>query len=454
MSPESVSTQRLGELIEAQERALLVRQNKSALLIARAGRSLAGGVTSSWQISRPQTVWVEGGRGSKITDVDGNEYVDLHGGYGAMAVGHAHPKIVEAISSRIAKGSHFGQPTEDAIVVAEDLAQRFGLPLWRFCNSGTEATMDAVHLMRVATGRTKIVKIEGAYHGHHDSVHVSFRPDEVAAGSRERPNSVGSAGIPRAMADLTIIAPFNDAEALASIFDEHSGQIAGLIIEPVMMNAGIIEPDEGYLTAVRDITRRHGALLAFDEVKTGVTIHPGGATALFGVKPDIICLAKSIGGGLPCGAIGGTDEVMSLIVSGQYEQVGTFNGNPLTLAAARATLTEILTDDAYAHFEALKAQLVDACTSVIETNGLPAYVVALGAKGRVTFSPNRVRDYRGFLASDDRFSHCHWLYQFNGAVFLPPWGKSEQWMLSVQHTSADVERFIDNFAAFGEALAR
>jgi glutamate-1-semialdehyde 2,1-aminomutase len=184
-----------------------------------------------------------------------------------------------------------------------------------------------------------------------------------------------------------------------------------------------------------------------------VTIHPGGATALFGVKPDIICLAKSIGGGLPCGAIGGTDDVMSLIVSGQYDQVGTFNGNPLTLAAARATLTEILTDDAYAHFEVLRTQLVDACTSVIETYGLPAYVVALGAKGRVTFSPSRVRDYRGFLASDDRFSHGHWLYQFNGGVFLPPWGKSEQWMLSVQHTSADVARFTENFAAFGEAVA-
>src|SRR5437867_2108211 len=166
---------RVDELIEAQEGAMRSRLPKSSAMHARAIRALAGGVTSSWQISRPQVVWVDGGRGSRIFDLDGNEYVDLHGGYGAMAVGHAHPKIVEAVASRIARGSHFAQPTEDSVIVAEELTRRFGLPLWRFCNSGTEATMDAVHLMRVATGRRKIVKIEGAYHGHHDSVFVSFR---------------------------------------------------------------------------------------------------------------------------------------------------------------------------------------------------------------------------------------------------------------------------------------
>ncbi len=444
---------RLEACIEEQERIFVARQPASAALLRRARHSLAGGVTSSWQITRPQTVWAAWGAGSKIRDLDGNEYVDLHGGYGVMVVGHAHPRIVDAVSARIARGSHFAQPTEDAVTVAEELARRFGLPLWRFCNSGTEATMDAVHLMRAATGRSKIVKIEGAYHGHHDSVQVSFRPDEPSTGPPGRPRSVAaSTGIPPEFVGLTLVAPFNDLEALEGIFEEHPGEIAGMIVEPVMMNAGIIEPDAGYLDGVREITRRHGALLAFDEVKTGVTVHPGGATRLYGVKPDLVCLAKAIGGGLPCGAIGGDAEVMALIERGDYEQVGTFNGNPLTMAAARATLTEILTDPAYAHLEGLRDAMVRGCEAVIEQYRLPAYVVALGAKGRVTFSAYRVRNYRDFLRADDRFSHCHWLFQFNGGVFLPPWGKSEQWMLSVQHTLEDVGRFVGNLRTFAQAI--
>src|SRR6266511_1419946 len=196
---------RLDVLIAEQEATLLSRQRRSAELAARAWRSLAGGVTSSWQITRPQPIWISHGAGSKVYDADGNEYVDLHGGFGVMAVGHAHPAIVKAVSNRAARGTHFAQPTEDAIAVAEELARRFGLPLWRFANSGTEATMDAVHLMRAATGRSKIVKVEGGYHGHHDSVQVSVLPPTDRLGPRERPNSVpASAGIPHEIIDLTL----------------------------------------------------------------------------------------------------------------------------------------------------------------------------------------------------------------------------------------------------------
>jgi glutamate-1-semialdehyde 2,1-aminomutase len=444
---------RLDELIVAEETMFLATQRRSAELVARAQRSLAGGVTSSWQISRPQSIWISHGKGSKVYDADGNEYVDLHGGYGVMAVGHAHPKIVEAVSARVARGTHFAQPTEDAIVVAEDLARRFGLPLWRFANSGTEATMDAVHLMRAITGRWKIVKVEGTYHGHHDSVQVSVYQLLPELGPAHRPNSVpASTGIPPELVQLAKVVPFNDLETLERVFDEHEGEIAGMIMEPVMMNAGIIPPDPGYLQGVRELTRRNGALLAFDEVKTGLTVHPGGATALFGVTPDIVCLAKAFGGGLSGAAVGGTAEVMEHIVTGDYEQVGTFNGNPLLMAAARASLTEVLTDEAYRHFDRLRGQMVDGCTRVIERFELPAHMVALGAKGCITFSPTRIRNYRDFLAIDDRFSHCHWLFQLGGGVFLPPWGKAEQWMLSVQHTAEDVERFLANFERFAAAL--
>ncbi|MFL5797793.1 MAG: aspartate aminotransferase family protein [Actinomycetota bacterium] len=444
----------LDQLIEEEERRFVDRQPRSRALGERAERSLAGGVTSSWQIHRPQPVWIDRGAGSRVWDVDGNEYVDLHGGYGVNAVGHAHPAIVRAVSDRVRRGTHFAQPTEDAIVVAEDLARRFGLPLWRFANSGTEATMDAVHLMRAVTGRSRIVKIEGAYHGHHDSVQVSVYQPVEQLGPAHRPwGAPASTGIPREIVELTSIVPFNDPEPLEAIFAERGPEIAGMIMEPVMMNAGIIPPVSGYLDRVREITRRHGALLAFDEVKTGFTIGPGGATASLGVTPDIVCLAKAMGGGVSTAAIGGTEDVMARVTSGDYEQVGTFNGNPLAVAAARAALTEVLTPEAYEHFERLRTGMVAGCEAAIARHPVRGHVVALGAKGCIVFADHPIRNYREFLEIDDRFSHLHWLIQHNGGVFLPPWGKAEQWMLSVQHTEDDVARFVENFERFAEAVA-
>jgi glutamate-1-semialdehyde 2,1-aminomutase len=219
-----------------------------------------------------------------------------------------------------------------------------------------------------------------------------------------------------------------------------------------MMNAGIVRPEPGYLEALRHILHADGALLAFDEVKTGMTVGPSGATGLYGITPDIVCLAKAIGGGVSVAAIGGTEQVMDHITRGEYEQVGTFNGNPLAMAAARATLTEVLTDDAYAVFDRLRDRMVRGCEEAIAATGLPAHVVAVGAKGCVTFSPTPVRNYRDFLAIDDRLSHLHWLMQHNGGVFLPLWGKAEQWMLSVQHTEQDVDRFVANFVRFADAV--
>src|SRR2546430_2608637 len=216
--------ERLDAIIAAEERALLQRQPNSAAMARKASSSLAGGVTSNWQIARPQPIWLSHGSGSKVYDVDGNEYVDLHGGYGVMAVGHAHPAIVEAVSRRVRRGTHFAQPTEDAIAVAEELARRFGLPKWRFGNSGTEATMDAVHLMRAVTGRTLIVKVEGSYHGHHDSVQVSVYQALSELGPVHHPSSApASPGIPREIVDLTLVVPFNDLEALTRVFEEHRG---------------------------------------------------------------------------------------------------------------------------------------------------------------------------------------------------------------------------------------
>ena len=345
----------LGRVIAEQERIFTERQPESARMAARARGSLAGGVTSSWQITAPQPVWLSHGRGSKIYDVDGNEYVDLHGGYGAALAGHAHPAIVEAVRGQVTRGTHFAQPTEDSLVVADELARRFGQPLWRFANSGTEATMDAVHLMRAITGRDLIIKVEGCYHGHHDSVQVSVNPEPDQVGPASKPaQSPSSTGIPDAIIKLTLVASFNDLDSVARLLDEHPDGIAGMIIEPIMMNAGIIHPEPGYLAALKDLLHSRGALLTFDEVKTGLTAGPSGATGLTGVIPDITCLAKSIGGGIAVAAVGGSEQVMEHVANGDYEQVGTFNGNPLAMAAARAMLCEVATAQAYERIERLR----------------------------------------------------------------------------------------------------
>ena len=445
---------RLDELVAEQEEVFLARQPHSRALSERAARSLAGGVTSSWQITRPQAVWISHGAGSKIYDVDGTEYVDLHGGYGAGLAGHAHPAIVEAVRRQVGRGTHFAQPTKDAVIVAEELARRFGLPVWRFVNSGTESTMDAVHLMRAITGRDFIIKLEGGYHGHHDSVQVSVTPPAELVGSIEQPNQVpSSTGIPAALIDLTLVATFNDLESVRRLLEIHAGKVAGMILEPIMMNIGIIPPEGSYLAALKDLLHEHGALLTFDEVKTGLTVGPGGATHLYGVKPDIVCLAKSIGGGLVIGAVGGSAEVMDTVADGTYEMVGTFNGNPLSIAGARAMLEEVATDDAYEHIDKLRQRVGTEIGAAIAEAGLPAHVVAVGAKGCVTFSTTPVRNYREFLEVDDRYNHAHWLFQHNGGVFLPPWGKTEQWLFSVQHDDADIDRFLENFWRFARAVA-
>jgi glutamate-1-semialdehyde 2,1-aminomutase len=451
LSPPS---QALGDIISEQERIFIERQPESARLAVEAREVLAGGVTSSWQISRPQPVWLNHGSGSKLYDVDGNEYVDMHGGYGVSLAGHGHPAIVAAVQRQVTRGTHFAQPTRDALAVARELSARFGLPQWRFINSGTEATMEAVHLMRAITERDVILKVEGCYHGHHDSVQVSVYPEPDEMGPADRPASVpASTGIPRALTDLTVIVGFNDLPMVDRVLRELEGRVAGMILEPIMMNAGIILPEPGYLAGLKDLLHAYGALLTFDEVKTGLTAGPGGVTGLMGVTPDIICLAKAIGGGVSVAAIGGTYEVMKYVANGHYEMVGTFSGNPLAMAATRAMLQEVVTPEAYQRIDRLRALAVDGVSQAIERYGLAAHIVAVGAKGCIVFSAEPVRDFRAFVAINDQYSHAHWLFQHNGGVFLPPWGKAEQWLISVQHDEADITRFNRNVMTFASSIA-
>jgi glutamate-1-semialdehyde 2,1-aminomutase len=449
-----IDRKRIAELTEAQQEQFRNRTGASAKTFERAVKSMPGGVPSSFQENDPWPVYVERGEGSRVWDVDGNEYVDFHNGFGVMCIGHANPKVGAAVKAQIDRGTHFAAPTEGSIAVAEELVRRFGLPQWRFNNSGTEATMDAVHLARGATGRDTLLKIEGSYHGHHDSVMVSVYPPLEALGERDDPISVPyGGGTPRALTELTRSVPFNDAEALESVLKKIGDEVAGLIMEPAMMNINIIPPREGYLERVRELTAAHGVKLIFDEVKTGATISAGGATARFGVVPDMITLAKASCGGYPGGAIGMSEELAAFVTDGTVKQYGTFNGNPLVMAAAQATLTEVLTDDVYEGLEAANRELLDGCQAIIDEHGLPAYTEGMGAKGCVIFSPERMYEYRDYLTDvDDELSTLAWLYHMNHGIFMTP-GVEEEWTLSIAHDDEDRRRYLDAFEAFARDVS-
>jgi glutamate-1-semialdehyde 2,1-aminomutase len=447
-----VPTSRVAELIGGEAEKFRSARPRSLQLWTEARDVMPRGVPSSFQDSAPQPVFIGRGRGSRIWDVDGNEYVDFHNGFGVMVVGHAHPKIVEAVSRQIALGSHFAQPVEDGIIVARELARRFGQPKWRFTNSGTESTLDAVRIARGFTGRERLIKIEASYHGHHDALMVSVEPPPTLMGPADAPASVPqSEGIPAAIVELTTVVPFNDLPALEKAFAHHRDEVAAVIVEPAMMNLGIVLPDQGYLAAIKEMAHSHGALLIFDEVKTGVTIAPGGATERFGVTPDVIALAKAIGGGLPCGAVGGREDVMGVIEEKRVAQMGTFNGNPLTMAASKVTLLEILNASAYAHFDALAETLQGGLDAVIAEHALPCHVITLSARGGVTYRARRVRNYRDYLETDKSLAYLSWLYQCNRGVIMAP-GAEENWTLSVQHSVEDVQRYVDNFAEMAKDL--
>jgi glutamate-1-semialdehyde 2,1-aminomutase len=455
VAPAQIDRERVKELTARESKRLDAATQGSKRMFERARKVLSGGVPSSYQVREPWPIYLERGEGASVWDVDGRHLWDFHNGFGSMPQGHAHPAITKAVDERIRLGTHFAAPTEDGVVVAEELARRFGLPKWRFNNSGSEATMDAIRIARAYTGRDTILKIFGSYHGHHDAVMVAVGTVNMNVDPDEIPSSTYGGGVPQAIADLTKAVPFNDAAALErkiERLDAEGDKPACLIMEAAMMNIGVVMPEEGYLEAVREITKRHGVVLIFDEVKTGLAIAAGGATERFGVKPDMVTLAKTLGGGLPAGAIGAGEEVMSVVEDGTVYQVGTFNGNPLTMAAARASLLEVLTPEAYEHLDRINEKLLAGCQEVIDRHGLPGYSVGIGSKGTVTFSDEKITDFASFRRNvDEELADLAWLYNLNRGVFMTP-GREEEWTLSIAHTDEHVDRYVAAFEAFAESL--
>jgi glutamate-1-semialdehyde 2,1-aminomutase len=429
----------------------VLRTPGSERAMARAERVLPLGVASSFQFYEPHPLVMRSAAGACMEDLDGHQYVDFTLGYGALFTGHGHPTLRRVVTEQLARGTLFVSPCEDNTVVAELLAARFGLPQWRFTNSGTEATMDAIRVARGVTGRQRIVKVEGGYHGHHDSVLVSTKPSYEAAGPSNAPHSVPSTDglTPGVIAD-TVVVPFNDPEALTEALAPRD--VACFIVEPVMQNIGICMPVPGYLEAVREITSHHGTLLLFDEVKTGITAGWHGAAGRHGVIPDLIAIGKSIGGGLPLGAFGGSSDCMDAIATGRVFHAGTFNGNPLCMAAARAVLAEICTPEETGRIIERNSRLVADHQALLTSRDMPAHVVQCGAKGCVTWSRFPIRNYRDYLATDFDLAFAQWIWGVNRGVLLPP-GLDEQWLLSVAHTEADLALAVEVFTGFLEAIA-
>ncbi len=412
---------------------------RSDAAFAAAKQVIPGGVNSTVRAFKAvggTPVFVREARGAYLTDVDGNRYIDYVLSWGPMIAGHAHPAVVAALHDAVERGSSFGAPTEAETQLAAMIVEAVpSVEKVRFCSSGTEATANAVRLARGFTGRDLILKFEGCYHGSADPFLIAAGSSALAVGV---PNSKG---VPAATAADTLVAPYNDAAAVEAAFAAHHGRIAAVIVEPYAGNMGLVLPLPGFLRALRDVTRRNGALLIFDEVMTGFRVARGGVQARDGITPDLTTLGKVIGGGLPVGAFGGAARIMDrLTPDGDVFQAGTLSGNPLAMAAGIATL-RLLDDHAYVHLERLARRLCDGMADVFRRRGVPHTVAAAGSMFGFFFTDGPVTDLSSAKRSDTALYARFFHGMLDRGVYLAP-SPYEAGFMSLAHTDDDVDRTI------------
>jgi glutamate-1-semialdehyde 2,1-aminomutase len=387
-------------------------------------------------------------KGAYFKDVDGQKLLDLSMGFGAMLVGHLNKDVVKAVKKTMRSiGTLFVTPGPLATEAAERFQKRFDLDMLRFTNSGTESTMYAIRAARAATGKKAIIKIEGGYHGGYDPLQVSVKAPVEKIGSVTAPKPYYPSAVE---AGEVFVVSYNDTVRLEAIMKKHGKTIAAFMIEPIIENLSIILPDEGYLKTVRELCDKYKIALIFDEVKTGLTAGVAGAAIRVGVKPDLITLAKSIGGGLPLAAFGGKKEFMQTVVDGTMPHFGTYNGNPIVVAAAIA-VDKIATPEALAKAEKINNDTLDAIDKIIDEYALPAHTVGFGVKGAVIWSPTPVRNYRDFKATDFELAELSWLWGINRGIITPP-GLDEQWLVSFAHTQKDMNKLVRSFREFAKAI--
>ncbi len=422
--------------------------SESTRLFAAAQRLIPGGVNSPVRAFRGvggEPFCVARAEGARLWDVDGRAYIDYVGSWGPLILGHAAPAVVEAVAAAAARGTSYGAPTAGEVDMAEAITAAYpSIEMVRLVRSGTEAAMSAIRVARGATGRDLLVKFDGCYHGHADSLLVK-------AGSGAATLSIpDSRGVPAALAALTVTAPFNDIQAVRALFDAHGAAIAAVIVEPVAGNMGVVPPAPGFLEGLRELCTRHGAVLIFDEVITGFRIAYGGAQALYGVRPDLTCLGKIIGGGLPVGAYGGREDLMRHVAPlGGVYQAGTLSGNPLAVAAGLATIRALGRADVYARLDALGLRLADGLAAGARAAGVTATVNRVGSMLTAFFAAGPITDYARARRSDtERYARFFHAMRERGVYFAP--SQFEAAFVSLAHTDADIDATVKSAA---DALA-
>ena len=419
----------------------------------RARANVPGGVSGNFRYMDPYPMFAARARGSRLFDLDGNEYVDFMLNMGSQFVGHAHPVVVQAIREQSERGTLFCMPHLGEQEVARQLAARFGHEQWRYTNSGTEATMTAIRIARGYTGKKYLIKFEGHYHGHNDQTLVTTNALLRQLGREDRGVSVpASQGIPPETYALTLMAVFNNLDSVRALFLEHPGEIAAVIAEPIMMDCGCIEPEEGFFRAVLDLCHENGALLIYDEVKTGCKVAPGGATEHYGVKPDIVCVAKALAGGLPLGVVGADAEIMQVVTSAAVIHVGTFGANPLVLHVANVVLRELLTPEAYRHTFALNKELVEGYREIVREHHLAAQINSVGPCGMITFTGRPLRSYREFMTADEDRFRLWWFGMMNQGILPAHHFGGDVWTISLAHTRDDIRANLKAFATIAPLL--
>jgi glutamate-1-semialdehyde 2,1-aminomutase len=418
----------------------MISRKKSEQLFAEALEVIPGGVNSPVRAFRAvggQPFFVNKARGARVWDVDGNEYLDYVGTWGPAILGHAPAKVIRAVQAAAENGTSFGIPNPFEVTMAKLIC--YWLPSVqkvRMCNSGTEATMSAIRLARGFTGRDKIIKFDGCYHGHVDSLLVKAGSGALTFGNPD------SAGVPAAFTQHTIVLPFNDMEAVRAAFAANRAQIAGIILEPVPGNAGLYLPKPGYLEFLRQITASQGALLIFDEVMTGFRLAKGGAQERYGIRPDLTCLGKVIGGGLPVGAFGGRADIMDLLAPlGPVYQAGTLSGNPVAMAAGLAALEELDASGAYAKLEDLGAALEAGLASTAKAAGVPVQFNRCGSMFCAYFASQPVHNLADAMKSDRQRFKKYFHGMLGEGIYLAP-SQFEAGFLSTAHTPADIEQTV------------
>jgi glutamate-1-semialdehyde 2,1-aminomutase len=405
------------------------------------------GVPSSFQHWDPYPISIKSAKGAWMVDMDGRDVLDMSMGFGAMLAGHLNPVVVQEIKESLEVGMLFVTPSPISRDAAERICKRFNLDQVRFTNSGTESTMYAIRTARAFTGKNGIVKVEGGYHGSYDPLTVSVKPKLDLVGDAENPNVIVD---PATVVGDVFVVPYNNAEALERTFAKHKDKIACFVVEPVLENIAIVLPDAGYLEQVRALCDQYGIVLIFDEVKTGLTAGPQGAAQRLGVQPDLITLAKSIGGGVPVAAFGGKKKFMDAVTDGRMAHFGTFNGNPLAMAGIRA-IDKICNVETLGVAEGFNMQALNRISEIIAEYELPAHTVGFGVKGCITWATEPVRNYRDYKATDFKIAELSWLWSINRGIMTPP-GLDEQWLISLAHGQKEIDILVEDFRSLAAAI--